>query len=62
MDVLLLTAEEAAQALGVGRSTVFRLMQAGELRGVRIGHSRRFAREEVEAFVAKLREVEAVSV
>ena len=54
MGPMLLTAEEVAQALGVGRTTVYRLMSNGELRGVRIGTSRRFTQGEVEAFVERL--------
>ena len=56
---LLLTAEEAARMLSIGRSAIFRLMREGELRGVRIGASRRFPREEIEAYVQRLRAEQA---
>ena len=36
---LLLRAEEAARLLGLGRSTVFALMAAGDLPSVKIGRS-----------------------
>jgi excisionase family DNA binding protein len=45
---------EAARALGVGRSTVYVLMDKGELRSVRVGHSRRIPVAEVVAFVHRL--------
>jgi excisionase family DNA binding protein len=38
---LLLTAEEAAQVLGVGRTTVYGLLRTGQLDSVRIGSARR---------------------
>ena len=58
-EPLLLTAEEAARALGIGRTVVYRLMREGELRGVRIGASRRFPREEIERYVQHLLEEQA---
>jgi excisionase family DNA binding protein len=41
MERLLLTAQEAAQALGVSRTKVYDLMRSGRLRSVKIGGSRR---------------------
>lgn len=41
MERMLLTPEEAAEALGVGRTKVYELMAAGRLASVRIGRSRR---------------------
>ncbi len=41
MDKLLLTPEEAASALGIGRSTVYQLMRDGKVRSVRVGACRR---------------------
>ena len=38
---LLLTAEEAAEMLGVGRTTVYRMLARNELRSIKIGSSRR---------------------
>jgi hypothetical protein len=37
MDKLLLTPVEAARVLGIGRSTVYELMRAGQLESVHIG-------------------------
>ena len=41
MEKLLLSPEEAAEMLGVGRSRVYDLMRKRELLSVRIGKSRR---------------------
>ncbi len=53
-DPLLLTPEEAATVLRVGRKTVYALMKAGELRPVHIGRSCRLPRAELERFVRRL--------
>lgn len=51
---LLLTPEEAATVLHVGRTTVYALMKAGELRPVHIGRSCRLSRAELERYVRHL--------
>ena len=51
---LLLRPEEVARVLGVGRTTVFELIRAGELRSVKIGKSRRISTEAVREYVAGL--------
>lgn len=56
MDKILLTADEVAACLHIGRTSVYRLLQAGELVGVRIGASRRFPWSEIEAYVQRLAE------
>ena len=56
---LLLTAEEAAQALSISRTTVFEALRRGELESIRIGRSRRIPIEAVERFVQLLRETQA---
>jgi excisionase family DNA binding protein len=43
--------EEAARLLSVGRHKIFDLIRAGELRSVRIGHSRRIPRTAVEEYI-----------
>jgi len=51
---LLLTPEEAAQALRVGRSKVYVLMRSGALRSVKIGGSRRISATALAEFVKAL--------
>lgn len=53
-DALLVTPEEAAALLRVGRTTVYALMKAGDLRSVHIGRSCRLPRAELERYVGKL--------
>jgi excisionase family DNA binding protein len=53
-DPLLLTPEEAAKVLRVGRTTVFALMKAGELRAVHIGRSCRLSLAELQRYVERL--------
>ena len=53
-DRLLLTAEEAANVLRIGRTTVYALMKSGELRPVHIGRSCRIPQAEVERYVRRL--------
>jgi excisionase family DNA binding protein len=48
---LLLTPEEAAAVLRIGRTTVYALMRAGDLRPVHIGRSCRLPRAELERYV-----------
>ncbi len=55
-DALLLTPEEAAQVLRVGRTTVYALMKAGDLRPVHIGRSCRISRAELERYVRMLQD------
>jgi excisionase family DNA binding protein len=54
MEKLLLTPEEAAQALNISRTKVFELLQVEALRSVKIGKSRRIPTEAVREFVACL--------
>ncbi len=56
MEKLLLTAIEAAKALGVGRSKVYELMAGGQLGSVKIGKCRRIPANALEAFVTSLRD------
>jgi excisionase family DNA binding protein len=53
-DPLLLTPEEAAKLLSVGRTTVYALIKAGDLHPVHIGRSCRLARAELERYVRML--------
>ena len=51
---LLLRPTEAADVLGIGRSTVYELMRAGRLRSVKIGGCRRVSLVALTEFVAEL--------
>ena len=53
-DPLLLTPEEAAEVLRVGRTTIYALMKAGDLQPVHIGRSCRLSRAELERYVRGL--------
>jgi len=54
MDKLLLTPEEAAERLSVGRSRIFELIRSGHLRSVRLGASRRIPAVALTEFVEEL--------
>ena len=51
---VLVTAEQAAQLLGVGRTTVYKLINEGDLRSVTIGRCRRISARDLESFVEAL--------
>ncbi len=46
-----MTTADVAQALAVSRSTVFRLVDRGELSHIRIGHLVRFRRTDLRVYV-----------
>jgi excisionase family DNA binding protein len=54
-DVLMLTVEEAAHRLGLGRTLVYRLISSGELESVTVGRLRRVPAECLAEYVAALR-------
>jgi excisionase family DNA binding protein len=56
---LLLTIPEAAQALGLGRSTLYELIAAGRLEVVHIGRSTRVPVDALDSFLAALRHGQA---
>lgn len=47
--------EEAAQSLGVGRTTVYELMNRGDLESVKVGRRRIIPADAVGAFLAARR-------
>ncbi len=51
---LLLTVQEVAAKLSVGRSLAYELVMRGEIPSVKIGKSRRVPAGEVERYVARL--------
>jgi len=50
----LVSIQEAEEVLGVGRSTVYKLLDDGSLRSVKIGSARRIWTKDIEAFMANL--------
>jgi excisionase family DNA binding protein len=54
-DGLLLTVEEAARRLRLGRTLVYRLISSGELESVKVGRLRRVPAECLPEYVATLR-------
>ncbi|WP_030813334.1 excisionase family DNA-binding protein [Streptomyces sp. NRRL S-337] len=53
--LVLLTVEEAARRLRIGRTTCFRLVADGEIESVTVGRLRRIPADAVPAYVGKLR-------
>jgi excisionase family DNA binding protein len=60
-QVLLVRPEDAAIALGIGRTKVYELMRSGALRSVKIGGLRRIPAMALADFVAKLEEQQRVA-
>ena len=54
-DELLLTVEEAAHRLRIGRTLVYQLISSGELESVKVGRLRRVPAECLPEYVATLR-------
>jgi excisionase family DNA binding protein len=52
---LLLTIDEAARRLGIGRSHAYIFVMKGELESIKLGRSRRVPAEALGAFVERLR-------
>ena len=55
-DPLLLSPAQAARALGIGRSSLYKLLAAGDLESVRIGACRRVPADALLQVVARLRD------
>lgn len=53
-DRLLLRPAEAAERLGIGRTTLYELLRSGELRSVKIGAARRVSATALAEYVASL--------
>ncbi len=60
MERVLLTAEEVAEALHIGRCTVYDLIRSGQLESIKIGRLRRIPVESVHAFARRMCEEAAV--
>lgn len=52
---LVLTVEEAAEALGIGRTMMYALIRDGAVESVRIGRLRRVPADALTEYVARLR-------
>ena len=52
---LLLTVEQAAERLGIGRTLAYALVSAGEIESVQIGRLRRIPADALPAFLDRLR-------
>lgn len=52
---LVLTVEEAADRLGIGRTLMYALVSAGEVESVRIGRLRRVPTDALDDYVLRLR-------
>ena len=59
MEKLLLTAEEAAEVLSIGRTKVYELMAGGQLRSIHIGACRRVPAVALREFVQRIESGEA---
>jgi excisionase family DNA binding protein len=55
----LLTVEEVARRLSIGRTTVYELMNGGDLRFIKIGRACRIPASEVTALIARKLEAAA---
>ncbi|MDX3841804.1 MULTISPECIES: helix-turn-helix domain-containing protein [Streptomyces] len=53
--LVLLTVEEAARRLQIGRTTCFALVRSGELESITVGHLRRVPADAVPEFVTRRR-------
>lgn len=60
MDQLLLTPENAAELLAVGRTKLYELLRTGAIESVRIGGARRIPATALTAYVEQLRQEEAI--
>lgn len=49
---IVLTAAEVMDILGVGKNTVYRLLNSGKLHGVRIGRSWRISMDQLTDFIS----------
>ena len=56
---LLLTVEEAADRLGIGRTLAYALVKAGEIESIQIGRLRRVPADALPVFLDRLRAITA---
>ena len=56
MQPICITAEEAANVLGIGRTFVYQLLASGRIESVKLGRRRLIPRDALDRLVAELRE------
>ncbi len=56
MESLLLTVEQAAKVIGIGRSKLYELLEKGHIESVRIGRARRVPVSSLEGYVNRILE------
>ena len=61
MNPVLLTVEDAAQALALGRTKIYELVESGALRSVKIGRARRIPVQALGEFVEAIHSLESRS-
>jgi excisionase family DNA binding protein len=61
MDPVLLTPEQVARLLQLGRTKVFELIISGQIESVKIGKCRRIPPDAVHAYAARLRAEQEVA-
>ncbi len=54
---IVLTVEEAAERLGVGRTLLYALVRSGDIESIAIGRLRRIPLDALDEFVGRLRAV-----
>ncbi len=55
-EPLLLTVDEVAKMLRIGRTVAYQLMQKGEIHSVKIGRNRRVVASSIREYVMRLRD------
>lgn len=60
--MVLLTPEQAAEALGIGCWKLYDLLRRGRLRSIRIGSCRRISTDALRAFVTELEDANGGSI
>jgi excisionase family DNA binding protein len=56
VEKMLLTPEDVAKALSMGRTKVYQLIMSGAIESISIGRSRRVERSALERFIRRLKE------
>jgi excisionase family DNA binding protein len=54
---MVLTVEEAAERLGIGRTTMYALVKGGDVEAIAIGRLRRIPLDALDDFIERLRHI-----